>query len=120
MATLDFSNWPVVPQEQRPKKLYYLGQLDGDQGAALIAAGWDPIDVRLLPQTTDDEQVAAIKAWLQGLRLGSIESKAGQVKFAELEGKLYGALSARKVADSGPVLDKASLESILNFAGGAK
>jgi len=114
---LDFSQWPVVPQEQRPKKLFYLGALDEEQALALTAAGWQPVDVRLLPQTTDDEQIAAIKAWLQGVRLGSIEAKASQVRFCELEGKVYGALSAKKASNDAPVMRKDDLDSILNFGG---
>jgi hypothetical protein len=30
----------------------------------------------------------AVKAWLEGFRLGSIEAQAGQVKFIELEAKM--------------------------------
>ena len=92
----DFSDWPVVPADMRPKALYHMSNLGQEMNAALKEGGWSPVDVRLLPERTDDEKIQAIKCWLTGVRLGSIQPHRGGIHFTELEARIYGLLANKR------------------------
>jgi hypothetical protein len=89
MEPTDLLQWPVVPPEQRPKKLFHAGLVDKKADEYLIGAGWLPIDVRLLPNETDEHRRYALKAWLEGIRFGTIELDPRLAKWLELESKVY-------------------------------
>lgn len=89
MEPSDLLTWPVVPPEQRPKRLFHAGIVDKKADEYLISVGWLPIDVRLLPNETDDEKRYALKAWLEGIRFGTIELDPRLSKWLELESKVY-------------------------------
>jgi len=63
--------------------------VDAKADAVLIAKGWMPIDVRLLPNVTDDDRRLSLKAWLEGIRHGTIELDPRLSKWLELEAKVY-------------------------------
>jgi len=82
--------WPSVPEEQRPKKLFHAGLVTPEVDVVLIAKGWLPVDVRLLPNRTDVDRAESLKDWLEGVRLGTIEPDPKAAKFVELEARVYG------------------------------
>jgi len=84
-----FASWPEVPNEQRQKKLFHCGLIGEKAAFGLRIKGWDPIDVRLLPNETDEHRRLALKAWLEGIRLGTIELDPRLAKWLELESKVY-------------------------------
>jgi hypothetical protein len=82
-------DWPEVPPAMRPKKLPHHG-LDKATIDALKNLGWDPQDVRLLPNITDGDRAEALKAWLEGIRYGTIIMDPKAAKWLELESRVYG------------------------------
>ena len=76
-------------------KLYHAG-MSTDDTSAMIAAGWEPIDVRLLSNKSPNDKVIAVSAWLEGVRLGSIIPDKGTQRFVELEMRSLGMLEAKK------------------------
>jgi hypothetical protein len=85
----DLLHWPEVPPDQRPKKLFHSGLIKPDIDKVLREKGWDPVDVRLISNITDDDRRAALKAWLEGIRFGTIEVDPRNAKWMELETKVY-------------------------------
>lgn len=85
----EFATWPEVPAEQRQKVLYHRGMISEKAAFGLTIKGWKPVDVRLLPNATDDDRRLALKAWLEGLRFGTIELDPKLAKWLELEAKVY-------------------------------
>ena len=112
--SIDFMSWPCVPEALRGKPLYHAG-LDNAEEAALVMGGWKPIDVRLLPSGSDEDRAQAVKAWLEGVRLGSIVPARGVTKFVELEARIYGLLEAKKrLSDTAP-MDGEDVDKLLEF-----
>jgi hypothetical protein len=111
--SVDFSSWPVLPLELRPKKLFHCGEMDGETREALEGAGWKVIDIRTLPEGTDDEKVEAIKCWLQGVRLGSIQPGRGDVRFSELEARVYGLCANKRPEKAKEPMNDEDLAGIL-------
>jgi len=114
---VDFIGWPEAPEDERPKKLPVDFALEKKDAAALIAKGWEPIDVRVLPNKTDGDRAEAVKAYLEGARLGTITLTAPQIRHLELEAKIYGLLSVRNSATLNvekPESD--ALDALLSFS----
>lgn len=109
-----FASWPVVPAEQRPKRLPHIGAITESDSAMLQAKGWEPIDVRLMPNATDAERGMSLKATLEGIRLGTIEAEPKIQKFLDLEARALGLTSARGPSEDKPKdeIDKESLSTI--------
>ena len=110
---ISFEDWPVIPKDQRPKPLYHMSNIDSALGQALIDSGWEPIDLRLLPERTGEEKVFAIKAWLQGVRLGSVMPYRGGIHFSELEARVYGLLLTKRPEEKKQTLASEDLDQIL-------
>lgn len=106
MNPTEFKDWPDVPVDQRPKRLFHRG-IVGEWELPLRVKGWDPVDVRLLPNATDHDRAEALKAWLEGIRYGTIEADPKQAKWLELESRVYG-LHAGKAM--GSAVAKAGLD----------
>jgi hypothetical protein len=123
VSTSLFAAWPIVPTEDRPKRLPHTGLVNALDAEQLRAKGWDPQDVRLMPNRTDADRAECLKAYLEGIRLGTIEPNPKLSKFIEAELRTYG-LSQGK-APAGPkskTTDTAeadayskTLEDVLNF-----
>lgn len=114
-APADFLRWPIVPDEDRPKKLFHMGLLDAEltDGSSLIdylrERGWEPVDVRLMANRTDADRAEAIKGYLEGIRVGSIEADPKSAKFLEHELRVYG--MAQGKTPSGPRSDANDTDS---------
>ena len=111
---VEWHTWPDVPEKQRPKRLPHAGAIDKDAVEILRTKGWEPIDVRLLPNASDAERGSALKATLEGIRFGTIACEASMQKFLDLEARSLGLTSNRAPADDKPQedVDKSSLRSI--------
>lgn len=95
----EFQHWPEVPKEQRPKRLYHRGIIAGWE-PHLTSLGWNVIDVRLLPNATDQDRADSLKCYLEGVRMGTIEAPKELAKWLELEARVYG-LHAGKAMGTG-------------------
>lgn len=84
----DWDTWPDVPDNLRPKRLPHNGLVDKVAGELLRGKGWDPIDVRLMSANSDAERGMCLKAFLEGVRLGTIEMDFKLQKFLDLEARL--------------------------------
>lgn len=94
---IDFQDWPAP--EQPGQKLYVAaGTLDSKP--VLQAAGWLVVDVRTLPNHSDAARAESLRCWLEGLRVGSIESNNALLKVLELEAKTLGVLNTKTASDS--------------------
>jgi hypothetical protein len=117
MSSIDFLSWPAVPEKQRPKRLYHAG-VEPQEFEALISAGWAPEDVRLMASETDEEKASAIKAWLEGVRLGSIEPGKGIMRFVELEARIFGLMEAKgRGAPKDTTLADEDVDELMNIGG---
>ena len=111
---ISFIGWPEVPEALRPKKLYISSGIKDIERGILVELGWEPIDVRLLETSTDAQRQVAIMAWLEGVRLGSIEASNTAAKYVELEMRacgLHSGGSETKVAE----LPSEDLDVLLDF-----
>ena len=112
--SIDFMSWPVVPDHQRPKPLYHVG-MEPQEAAVLLKSGWEPQDVRLLDNETDEEKTLAVRAWLEGVRLGSIDATRGVTKFIEMEARILGLPETKKRVSDAPKTKKETVEALLDF-----
>lgn len=95
MAEMDWSTWPDVPEDQRPKELYHNYRLDAEDAGLLMEKGWEPLDVRLLPNKTDADKAESLKACLEGLRMGAIKLQQGIARYIEVEARILGLTSGK-------------------------
>lgn len=109
---VDFADWPVLPETLRPKPLYHRSAMTEDMEQALRGAGWLPIDIRTMPETNDDEKILAVKAYLQGIRLGSISAPT-RGYFAELEARVLGLMANKRPDKPKDPMNSEDLEGIL-------
>ena len=108
-------NIPEVPQNQRPKRLPHTG-ITVHLSVKAKNSGWKPVDIRLMPNETDGDRAEAVKAYLEGIRLGTIDPDPKILKFLELEARIYGLSSGKSVAAVKPVeLDGSDLAKVLDF-----
>ncbi len=95
---IDVDQLPEVPKEQRPKVLYVDQNVESEAYVALKLKGWEVVDLRLEPETTDAERAENVKNWLAGVRLGSIQPSVEKLKHVELEASVYGLKNAKSAA----------------------
>ena len=92
---IDLLTFPEVPLERRPQKIYIDYFLDSASTETLHGRGYQVIDVRSLPNSTDGDRADALKAYLEGIRLRTILPSDGAVRYVELEAKIYGLLDSK-------------------------
>lgn len=109
--------WPAALEEERPKALYVTEVLpDVVLGWLTTRQGWDVIDVRTMPNVSDADRAEGVKAFLEGVRVGSIEPDKDQLKYLELEARICGLLSNKNRADDMvPTVKEATLDKMLDF-----
>ena len=109
--------WPGAPAEERPKALYVCETLpDVVLGWMQSKQGWLVVDVRTMPNRSDADRAEGVKAFLEGVRVGSIEPDKDQLRYLELEARICGLLSGKNRADDmAPVVTEATLEKMLDF-----
>lgn len=117
---MNFENWPEVPKELRPKSLFIKISIPEDEVQSLQEKGWRVQDVRLMATTTDGERSEAVKATLEGIRVGSIieGAKDSIVRFLELEARVCG-MTNNKDSPNSSIKAKRSeetVETLLDFA----
>lgn len=113
---LDPADWPDVPAASRPARLYVDQNLSDEAKQAFTVKGWEVVDVRLLPYSSDQERSVAIQAILAGLRVGSIATRTGLREYLELEGKSCGLIGNKEPAKpQDDVLDRQTMDSLLTF-----
>jgi len=110
--------WPGAPEDERPKALYVSDVLPEKVSSWLEEQqGWLIVDVRTMPNKTDGDRADAVKAFLEGVRVGSIEPGKEQLRYIELESKICGLLSNKQRADDyRPALDEETLDKVLDFS----
>ncbi len=94
-AKIIWSEWPEVPQDQRPKVLHHNHHLTKEDLQELRDKGWAPTDVRLLPNETDADKAEGLKAYLEGLRLGTIILSQAVARYVEVEARVLGLTSGK-------------------------
>lgn len=109
--------WPAAPEADRPKSLYVTENLPPiAEGWLLDSRGWQVIDVRLMANATDADRAEGVKAYLEGIRVGSIEPQLDQLRYLELEAKICGLLSNKSRADDMvPTVQGETLDKLLDF-----
>jgi len=114
--------WPPAPEEERPKALYV------NEGLPRVVTdwlrddrGWRVVDVRALPNRSDGDRAESVKAYLEGVRVGSIEASKDLLRYIELEARICGLLSNKQRADDMvPTVEGDTLEHILDFGKGRR
>lgn len=91
--------WPDVPAEMRPKKLFVDMSIEPQELAEFGTKGWFIVDVRLLPNLTDADRAESVKATLEGVRVGSIKCDPRKLKYFELEARVYGLHNTKQASD---------------------
>ena len=110
-------SWPGAPEEERPKALYVYEALPDIVCSWLKnKQGWDVVDVRVMPNQSDADRAEGVKAFLEGVRVGSIEPDKDQLRYLELEARICGLLSNKNRADDMvPTVKEATLDKMLDF-----
>ena len=115
-------DWPKVPEEFRPKVLF----VDSDPGRyvrdILSGRGWRLVDVRELPNATDADRSEGVKAYLEGVRSGTMRPNKEVLSHVELEAKIFGLVGTKdpSMGQNQARLDTQDIDTILNFGGKAK
>ena len=108
--------WPEAPPDERPKSLFFNKAVPTEVGEVLQARGWKVVDVRTLANKSDGDRAEALKANLEGIRLGTIDAEKDRLRWLELEAKVYGLLTGKdKIKDVKPNISEDVLEDLLNF-----
>ena len=115
-------SWPVAPEDERPKSLYIAeGLPDVVVRWLREQRGWRVVDVRAMPNRSDAERAEGGKAFLEGVRVGSIEPVKELLRYVELEARICGLLSNKQRADDMvPKVEGETLENILEFGKGKR
>lgn len=92
---IDLLTFPEVPLERRPQRIYIDYFVDAVTKEALNGRGYEVIDVRSLPNSTDGDRAEAVKAYLEGIRLRTILPGEATARYVELEARIYGLLDAK-------------------------
>ena len=111
-------DWPTVPEDARPKKLPINVAISDTEREELAAKGWIVIDTRLLPSRTDSERLEAVKAVLEGIRIGSIEADKGTKDFLDLELYVLGVKGKGAQTRESGDFGKGEIDVLLNFGDG--
>lgn len=108
--------WPLVPENQRPKPLYHMGQFPEKANKAFERKGWQLVDCRLMENETDGEKAAWVKAVLEGLSVGSIEYTDQIAKTIALLSQVLGLGKGTKVEGNAvKILPGSALADVLDF-----
>lgn len=87
----DLDLWPVVPEQNRPRRVIFdtLYPRDID---ALAARGYEVVLLRLLPRRTPEEDDAYLVTLMQGVSDGTVALSKGRSEglSAELKARTYG------------------------------
>lgn len=110
-------NWPDVPEQQRPKKLFVNMSVPATERVVLASKGWEVVDTRLMPCGTDNERLEAVKATLEGIRLGSIEPDKNMKDFLDLEMYVLGVKGKGAQSVDKGNLEHAEMDVLLQFGG---
>tara|TARA_R100000458_G_C8254115_1_gene230493 strand:+ start:711 stop:1097 length:387 start_codon:yes stop_codon:yes gene_type:complete len=112
-----WQGWPEAPAEERPKALFVYEVVPDIPKAWLEhKQGWNIIDVRVMPNSSDADRAEGVKAFLEGVRVGSIEPGKDQLRYLELEARICGLLSNKSRADDMvPKVKDATLDKMLDF-----
>ena len=94
--------FPPVPEESRPRKLYF-DALDVGSIIKLESLGYAPRIIASMPTTTPEERRIQLSGVLQGLSDGTIEGNTQRLKGVELALKTLGMLTDTHKEDSAPV-----------------
>ena len=115
-------SWPLAPEDDRPKALYVAESLPAIVSHWLAdERGWRVVDVRALPNRSDGDRAEGVKAYLEGVRVGSIEPVKELLRYVELEARICGLLSNKQRADDMvPSVEGDTLENILEFGKGKR
>ena len=101
---------PVVPEDARPRMLY----LNDDPGAhlakTLTRQGYQLVDVRILPNRTDHDRAELVKAYLDGVRMGTLEADAELLSYLRLESQIYGLVGSKDFGHAASKEKKGKLE----------
>lgn len=108
--------WPSALPEEQPKDLFVNYTVSKTHRLTLEKRGWCVRDTRRLPNKTDADRAEALKAVLEGIRVGSIAPDKDKMRWLELEAKVYGLLTGKdKLADTTPKVNQEVLENLLDF-----
>lgn len=115
-----YENLPIVPETDRPRPLFLRHTLDVEGYTIVTGKGWIPTDVRLIKDPQE-----AIKATLEGARIGVIALSDEDLANLMAEAKVYGLLTSKKTEEEAPSTEKTikeedDLESILSFGRSAR
>jgi hypothetical protein len=110
---LNLSTWPVVPAGEK-RMLYHAG-LEPSQVQSLTDNGWYLQDVRMMPSGSMEERREAVLAYLEGIRVGTIEPNTGQVRFIELESRACGLFTGKGEVPKPKELSEQDIEQTLDF-----
>ena len=117
VGQVDFSTWPEASAKERPKALYVNESLTGDVASLLRVRGWNPVDVRLLPNTSDADRAEAVKCTLEGVRIGTIQADKERLRHLELEARIYGLTLNRDGPSEKPSgLQAHEIDDLLSYA----
>ena len=112
---LDSLNWPAVPAAMRPKPLFVNSVLDPAMQEDMESKGWAVQDLRLWPNTSITERQALVLAWLEGLRVNSIDPTPRIFDSLELEARTCGLTNMKQMPEKPKDLAEETIEAILNI-----
>jgi hypothetical protein len=115
----DPNNYPDVPEDQRPKRLFVNQNLDSEIRTELTSKGWIVTDTRLLPNHTDNDRLEVVKSILEGIRQGSIDVDRNIKDFLDMELYVLGVKGKGAQAQDKGDLKRDELDVLLDF-GNAK
>ena len=103
---------PNVPASKRPKPLYVRHNLSEEDQALVEEKGWKPVDVRLIENRAD-----AVRATLEGVRVGTITMDKDEVNHLTLEARICGLLSTKgdKSGKKEDFIEKETMNEILDL-----
>jgi hypothetical protein len=107
--------WPQAPE---PGKLLYVAEsLAPELRTKLELDGWKVIDTRLMPNDSDGARADAWKAYMEGVRNGSIRPDKTRLKHVELEGRALGLLGAKGAPKEKPKeqIGKNEIDVLMNM-----
>ena len=107
---VDWFAWPNAPEAGR--ELFVNATPNRDEEDHLTLGGWRLVDVRTLPSATEADRAHAILAFLEGVRVGSVQAAPTQLRFIELEARICGLLKGASPPKS-KAKEKVGLEQIL-------
>lgn len=110
---LDINDWPNVPQNQQPRKFWTNQNIDDIEKMALQDKGWEVVDVRLMPETTDQERQEVVRAYLWGVTNGTIPNTKALLDVLDLKAKACGLVGNKEASLEKPKMDKSQLDTLL-------